>query len=92
MLRTGNNIILRIRRQRGKEGGITGHPDHQIAILIRVLLRVQQRFARHDVVLNMPALMYLEEGAQQHHQFLLIGFILQRGRVQLLVKQYAAED
>ena len=57
-----------------------------------MFLRFKQRLTRHDVVLNMPAFMHLEEGAQQHHQFLLIGFILQRGRVQLLVKQHAAKN
>ena len=32
----------------------------------------------NDIVLNMPAFMHFEEGTQQHHQFLLIGLVLQR--------------
>ena len=36
--------------------------------------------------------MHLEEGAQQHHQLLAIAVVFQRRRVQLLVKQHAAED
>ncbi|SSM28401.1 Uncharacterised protein [Klebsiella pneumoniae] len=43
-----------------------------------MFLGFQQRVARHDVVLDMPAFVHLEESAQQHHQLLLIGLVLQR--------------
>ena len=57
-----------------------------------MLFRLQQRFARHDVVLNMPAFVHFEEGTQQRHQLLLVAFVFQRRRVQLLVQQHAAEN
>ncbi len=50
----------------------------KIAVLVRMFLGFQQRVARHDVVLDMPAFVHLEESAQQHHQLLLIGLVLQR--------------
>ena len=85
MLGTGDNIVLRIRRQGGEERRVTRDAHHQVTILVRVFLRFQQRFAGDDVVLNVPAFMHLEEGAQQHHQLLAIAVVFQRRRVQLLV-------
>ena len=87
MFSTGDDIVLSVWRERGEEGGIARDTHYQIAILIGMFFRIQQRFAGNDVVLNMPAFMHLEEGAQQHHQLLLIGLVLQRGRIQLLVEQ-----
>ena len=78
MLSTGDNIVLRIRRQGGEERRVTRDAYNQVTVLVRVFLRLQQRFARDDVVLNMPALMHLEEGAQQHHQLLAIAVVFQR--------------
>ncbi|MNE11188.1 hypothetical protein D3C80_1039350 [compost metagenome] len=57
-----------------------------------MLLRFQQRFPRHDVVLHVPTLVVLKEGAQHQHQFFSIPRILQRRRVQFLIQQHAAED
>ncbi len=56
MLSTGDNIVLRIRRQGGEERRVARDAHHQVTILVRMFLRLQQRFARDDVVLDMPAL------------------------------------
>ena len=90
MFGTGDDIVLSVWRERGEEGGITRDTHYQIAILIGMFFRIQQRFAGNDVVLNMPAFMHLEEGAQQDHQFLLVRFVLQCGWIQFLVEQHAA--
>ena len=92
MFSTGDDIVLCVRRERGEEGGIARDTHYQIAILIGMFFRLQQRLAGNDVVLNMPAFMHLEEGTQQDHQFLLVRFVLQRCRIQFLVEQHAAED
>ncbi|MOA12507.1 hypothetical protein D3C78_1325080 [compost metagenome] len=52
----------------------------------------QQGLARDDVVLHVPALVHLEEGAQQAHQLGLVPLVLQARRAQLLVEQHPAED
>lgn len=86
MFSTGDDIVLCVWRERGEEGGIARDTHYQIAVLIGMFFRLQQRFAGNDVVLNMPAFMHFKEGTQQDHQFLLIRFILQRRRIQFLVE------
>ncbi len=92
MFSTGDDIVLSVWRERGEERGIARDTHYQIAILIGMFFRIQQRFAGNDVVLNMPAFMHFKEGTQQDHQFLLVRFVLQCCRIQFLVEQHAAEN
>lgn len=55
MFSTGDDIVLSVWRERGEERGIARDTHYQIAILIGMFFRIQQRFAGNDVVLNMPA-------------------------------------
>ncbi len=92
MFSTGDDIVLeRLERKRGEEGGIardTHSPDRGTD----PMFSLPAAFRGNDVVLNMPAFMHLEEGAQQDHQFLLVRFVLQRCWIQFLVEQHAAEN
>jgi hypothetical protein len=45
MLRARDDIVLRVRGQGGKERRVTRNAHNEIAILIRVFLGFQQRFA-----------------------------------------------
>ncbi|SQD05610.1 Uncharacterised protein [Escherichia coli] len=56
MFSTGDDIVLCVWRERGEEGGIARDTHYQIAVLIRMFFRLQQRFAGNDVVLNMQPL------------------------------------
>lgn len=85
MFRSGDNIVLRFGRQGVKERRVTGDAYHQIPILIRVFFGLLQEFTRHDIVLNMSALMRLKEGAQEEEQLLAVAVVIQGCRVELLV-------
>ena len=45
MFSTGDDIVLSVWRERGEEGGIARDTHYQIAVLIRMFFRFQQRFA-----------------------------------------------
>jgi len=59
VLRSRDNIILRIRRQGGKERRVARHTHHQIPVLVRVRLR--------DLLLNRAYQTYIDELKQYHN-------------------------
>lgn len=54
MLRARDQVVLQIAGQFHKIRTVSGNADYEIAILFRLPLGSQQRFAIDDIKLNMP--------------------------------------
>ena len=63
LLRT-RTCILRLRRKHGEKRRIARHAHDEVAVVFGMFLRVEQRFARHDVILHMKSVQRVEKGTQ----------------------------
>src|SRR5699024_3936949 len=64
LLGSADDIILQTLGESGKQRGISGHAHHQVPVIFRMLLGVQQRLSGNHIALHVTALP-VEVGADQ---------------------------
>ena len=67
VLSTVDDLLLQLGAQVGEIGAVARHTDDQVAVLLRILLGLQQRLTVDDGKLNVPQLQ-IDEGADELHQ------------------------